>query len=57
MTWTYSGKKYMYSIFVKIIPTDQRKKIVHEHQGDKDSQKVYAKLSAHALKYTKAMLN
>ena len=58
MTWTYSrGKKYMYLVFVKIVLTEKIKKIVREHQGDKYSQKVYAKLSADALKYTKALLN
>ena len=47
----------MYSVFVKIILPNQVKKVVHEHQGDEDSQKVYAKLSAHALKSTKYLLN
>ena len=57
ITWPYSGEKYMHSVFVKIILTNQGKKIVHKHQGDKDAQKVYAKLSAHALKSTKDLLN
>ena len=47
----------MYSVFVKKILTDQRKKILHGHQGDKDARKVYSKLSANALKSTKALLN
>ena len=34
------GGKYMYSVFAKILLTDQGKKIVHEHQGDKDAHKV-----------------
>ena len=47
----------MYSVFVKILLTYQGNKIVCEHQGDKDAQKVYAKLSAHALKSTRDLLN
>ena len=33
-------KEYMYPVFVKILRTDQGKKILREHQGDKDAQKV-----------------
>ena len=47
----------MYSFFVKIILTKQGKKILHEHQGDKYAQKVYVKLSTHALKSKRDMLN
>ena len=47
----------MYSVFVKIILTDQGKKIVREHQGDTDAHKVYAKFSARVLKSTKDLLN
>ena len=47
----------MYSVFVKILLTYQGNKIVCEHQGDKDAQKVYAKLSGHALKPTNYLLN
>ena len=47
----------MYSVFVKMILTNQGKKISHEHQGDKYARKVYEKLSANALKSTKDPLN
>ena len=58
MTWPYSKKQnYMYLVFVKILLTEQGHKIVREHHGDKYAQRVYAKLSAHALKYKKALLN
>ena len=46
----------MYSVFVKILLTDREKKIVREHKGDKYAQKLYTKLSAHAMKSTKALL-
>ena len=47
----------MYSVFKKILLTDQGKKIVRKHQGYKYIHKVYSKLSAHAIKYTNDMLN
>ena len=47
----------MYSVFVKILLTDQEKKILREHQGDKDAHKIYANITAHVLKYTKNILH
>ena len=59
MAWPYSRGwgGYMYSVFVKILLNNQEKKTLCEHLGNKYSQKVCAKLSAYALKYTKALLN
>ena len=50
-------KIYMYSVFIKIFLTNQENNILCENQGDKEAQKAYVKLSAHALKSTKALLN
>ena len=50
-------KKNIYSVFDKILLTDQEKKIVRKHEADKDAQKVYAKLSTLAVKHTKDLLN
>ena len=47
----------MYSVFVKMLLTDQGKKILREHQGDKNAQKVYTKFSAHAIKSMNDLLN
>ena len=47
----------MYSVFVKILLTEQGKKIVHEHQGDKDAQNNLRKKTSNALKYTRDLLN
>ena len=53
----FNKKKYIYSVFDKILLTDQEKKIVRKHEADKDAQKVYAKLSTLAVKHTKDLLN
>ena len=42
---------------LKILLTNQVKNFLREHQGDKDSHKLNAKISAHALKSTEALLN
>ena len=47
----------MYYVYVKILLTNQGKKNLREHQGEKDAQKVYAKLYLYAITYTKAFLN
>ena len=57
-TWPYSSKnKNICTQFFLMLLTDQGKKIVREHQGNRDSQEVYAKLSVRALKSTKPLLN
>ena len=53
----FREKKTLVLSFVQILLTQQGKKIVRQQQGDKDEQKVYAKLSSHELKYTKALIN
>ena len=53
----FKGGEYMYSVFVKIILTNQGKKILCKHQGDKYAQRVYAKLPENVLKYIMALLN
>ena len=47
----------MYSVFVKVLRTDQGENIVREHQSDKNVQIVYENISVQALKSTKAFLN
>ena len=57
MKLTYSGEKMYVLIFVKLILTDQGRKIVHSHKSDKYTQKVYTNISYNLLKYTKGWNN
>ena len=47
----------MYSGFVKVVLTYQGKKIIREHQCDKDAQKTYVEIYAHALKFKNYLIN
>ena len=49
-------QKYMYSVFLRTVQTDQGKVFVREHQDDFDAQKVYAKLHDHAVSSLAASL-
>ena len=50
-------QKYMYSVFVRTLLTDQGKAFVRQYEATHDAQKIYKDISAYALKSTKANID